>query len=66
MQCYWRKNMNILIDEQDQFKKIATRLVDNNILKLNAQESNAIVELMNQCFLYGLEFGLNNEVSVEL
>jgi len=58
--------MNILIDEQDQFKKIATRLVDNNILKLNAQESNAIVELMNQCFLYGLEFGINNEVSVEL
>ena len=58
--------MSILIDEQEQFKKIATKLVNENIFKLNEEESELVVRLMNECFLYGVEFGLNNEARIEI
>lgn len=58
--------MSILIDEPSQFKKIATKLVNENMFKLNEEESELVVRLMNDCFLYGVEFGINNEVSIEL
>ena len=58
--------MSILIDEQSQFKKIATKLVNENMFKLNEEESELVVKLMNDCFLYGVEFATNNEARIEI
>lgn len=58
--------MSILIDEQNQFEKIAKKLVDDNMLRLNEAESELVVRLMNDCFLYGVEFATNNEARIEI
>ena len=58
--------MSVLIDEQNQFEKIAKKLVDDNIFKLNEEESELVVRLMNECFMYGVDFATNGEARIEI
>jgi len=58
--------MDIMIDEVRHFEIVSKRLVSENMVKLNEEESSKVVKLMEQCFLYGLEFGINKQVKVAL
>lgn len=58
--------MKIEIDEVRHFEILANRLVKENMKSLQQEEGKSVVKLMEQCFLYGMEFAINHKVGVEL
>ena len=58
--------MTLQIENQEEFYRLAKKLVHDNMLKLSVDKEDSVVELLVHVFNSGIAFALNGKADIEI
>lgn len=58
--------MTLQIENQEEFYRLAKKLVHDNMVKLSVDKEDSVVELLVRTFNSGIAFALNGKADIEI